>query len=443
MEDKGAARSTLGLREHPSRRALAGEVHARPYELLQTPLRVSHLAVLHEPGWDESDHRGDGERDHLNRLLLQHGAEPPGDGAIQVSRTLGALRLRYERHTEFSTYTVYRFDAFDDPFAATALELLPGDWLRSVPGEVIAAVHLAVEHDARPPDTLAALFGGNALVGNRVSDGGGEVWTDFRLHADGFSRILARNLTMTRGQVGRLVQRLLEIETYRLLALLAFPLARRATGETAALNIATADIIDSLADPVEAGNDRALLDRLTGLAAQAERLDSATAFRLSAARAYHSIVEQRIAELRGDRIPGFQTVTEFMERRLAPAMKTCETAAERQANLSQRIARTSGLLRTRVDIALEERNTALLKSMNRRARLQLRLQETVEALSVAAVSYYLVALVADAARGLQAAGLPIDSDIVALISLPIILGGVALGLHRLRRALAGGDGAEG
>ncbi len=439
MDDKGGA-GLAAPREHPSRRALAGEVHARPYEVLEAPLRASHLAVLHEPGWEEGDRQGDPERDHLARLLAQHGAEPPGDGAIQISRDLGAARLRYERHTEFSTYTIYRFDPFDDPFATTALDPIPADWLRTIPGELIAAVHVAVETEARSPDSLAALFSGNALVGNRVGGNCAEIWTDFRLHADGFGRLLVRNLSLSRGQTGRLLQRLLEIETYRLLALMAFPLARRAVADITALDSAIAGIIDSLADANQSGNDRELLDRLTGLAAQAERLDSATAFRLSAARAYHAIVDQRIAELRGERIAGFQTVTEFMERRLAPAMKTCETVTERHANLASRIARTSGLLRTRVDIALEERNTLLLKSMNRRAQMQLRLQETVEALSVAAVSYYLVALVADAARGLHAAGLPIDSDIVALVSLPIILGGVALGLHRLRRALTGREG---
>ena len=209
------------------------------------------------------------------------------------------------------------------------------------------------------------------------------------------------------------------------MALLAFPLARQAGVEVARIDRAIAAIITALADPDVAQNDRELLESLTGLAAESECLDAATAFRLSAARAYYAIVIQRIGELREERIPGLQMVAEFMDRRLAPAMKTCEAAADRQAMLAGRVSRTSDLLRTRVDIALEEKNADLLKSMNRRAKVQLRLQETVEGLSVVAISYYLLSLIGYAAKGLKAAGLPVDTDVAQLVALPIILGGVA------------------
>jgi uncharacterized membrane-anchored protein len=279
-------------------------------------------------------------------------------------------------------------------------------------------------------------------VGAGVLGGAGEAWTDFRLHADGFSRVLLRDRHLTRGQTGRLLQRLLEIETYRMMALLAFPAARQANAEVGRMDKGLADIVTELADPGIASNDRDLLERLTGLAAEAERLDAATSFRLAAARAYYAILNQRTAELREERVPGIQTIEEFMDRRLAPAMKTCESAAERQQLLARRAARTGDLLRTRVDIALEEKNRDLLKSMNRRAKLQLRLQETVEGLSVVAISYYLLGLVFYAAKGLKAAGLPVDPDVAAMVAIPVIIGAVILGLRRLRRALVHGGDAD-
>ena len=95
-------------------------------------------------------------------------------------------------------------------------------------------------------------------------------------------------------------------------------------------------------------------------------------------------MERRIAELREGRVEGMPTLREFVERRLLPAMKTCETVARMQEGLSARISRASELLRTRVDIELERQNQELLAQMNRRAKLQLRLQETVEGLSVVA-----------------------------------------------------------
>jgi uncharacterized membrane-anchored protein len=433
---EGMPGRTLSLNEHGLRRALAGEVHARPYEQLTAPVRASHLAILHE-GLE-----GDAERAFLAELLSSHGAEPPGEGANHFSRDLGGLRLRWERHGEFSTYTFLRFDAFDQPFRASAMDLVSAEWLGRLPGTVMVAAHIAVENAERAADELSALFDGNPLVGAGVLGGAGEAWTDFRLHADGFSRVLLRDRHLTRGQTGRLLQRLLEIETYRMMALLAFPAARQANAEVGRMDKGLADIVTELADPGIASNDRDLLERLTGLAAEAERLDAATSFRLAAARAYYAILNQRTAELREERVPGIQTIEEFMDRRLAPAMKTCESAAERQQLLARRAARTGDLLRTRVDIALEEKNRDLLKSMNRRAKLQLRLQETVEGLSVVAISYYLLGLVFYAAKGLKAAGLPVDPDVAAMVAIPVIIGAVILGLRRLRRALVHGGDAD-
>ncbi len=421
------------LREHSLRRVLAGEVHARPYEQLSPPVRASHLAIKHD-GLTEQV-----ERAFVSELLVQHGAEPPGEGANHFSRDLGALRLRWERHAEFSTYTFMRFDPFDQPFIGGPLELVPQDWLDRLPGEVMSAVHVTVEAADRTAEDLVQMFDGNPLVGSKVLGGAGEAWTDFRLHADGFARMLIRDLGLTRGQIGRLMQRMVEIETYRMMALLAFPEARRANADVGRMDRDLANIITELADPDIVQNDRELLERLTSLAADAERLDASTSFRLSAAKAYYAIVIQRIAELREDRIPGVQTVAEFTDRRMAPAMKTCESASTRQEMLARRAARAGDLLRTRVDIALEEKNRDLLKSMNRRARLQLRLQETVEGLSVVAISYYLLGLVLYAAKGLKGAGLPVDPDVAALIALPVIIGAVILGLRRLRHALGHGD----
>lgn len=424
------------LKEHSLRRTLAGEVHARPYEQVAAPVRASHLAILHD-GLQAAD-----ERAFLTELLAIHGAEAPAESTNYFSRDLGALRLRWERHAEFSTYTFLRFDGFDHPFAEPALALVPVEWLERLPGKVLTATHLAMEKTARGPDEITALFDGNPLIAAKILGSAAECWTDFRLHADGFGRIWVRDKDLTRGQTGRVMQRLLEIETYRMMALLAFPPARQANAETSRMDSGLAAIVTELADPAIAQNDRELLERLTSLAAEAERLDAATSFRLGAARAYYAIVNQRIAELREDRMPGLQTIGEFMDRRLAPAMKTCESAAERQQLLARRAARAGDLLRTRVDIALEEKNRDLLRSMNRRAQMQLRLQETVEGLSVVAISYYLLGLVLYAAKGFKGAGLPVDPDIAALVALPVIVGAVVLGVRRLRRALSGGHGED-
>jgi uncharacterized membrane-anchored protein len=280
---------------------------------------------------------------------------------------------------------------------------------------------------------LAACFGTGIAVGAEIGDGAGEAYTDFRIDEAGFTRFLVLDRALTRRQAGRVIQRLFEIEAYRVLALLALPEARRVLAEATAVERE----LRALTDAMAAGgkDDEALLGALTGLAARVESTIAATQFRFGASQAYYRLVRARITELRERRVPGTQTVGEFMERRLAPAMATCETAARRVQELSERVARASGLLSTRVSIARERQNQALLASMDRRAAMQLRLQQAVEGLSVAAITYYVVALVHTAAKALQAAGKPVQPELAAGLAIPVVALAMLAGLSWLRRRI--------
>jgi uncharacterized membrane-anchored protein len=418
--------------EHPLRRALADEVHARPFELLSPPVRASHLALA------TGEQAADADLRHVVALCERYGVAPPAEGSSHFAADFGAFRLRWERHTEFSTYTLYRFEAFEAPFAATAVELCPTDWLASLPGQLLVAVHLALDGVRRSAEELSEAFGGHPLVGSAMVGGRAEAFTDFHLHSDGFGRVLVYDQGLTHGQAGRLTQRLLEVETYRALALLAFPLARQMGPELTKMSGELSDIMAGLAGPEGDEADRELLGWLTALAARAEHMGAENSYRFSAAKAYAALVGKRIEDLRETRIAGMQTFGEFMERRFGPAMNTCDSAAERHRGLTLHIARAGSLLRTRVDIALEEKNRDLLKSMNKRAELQLRLQETVEGLSVVAISYYCLGLLGYIAKGLKAAGLHIDSDLAPLLGFPVIVAMVIIGVRRLKKAVGKG-----
>nr|MBP9117231.1 DUF3422 domain-containing protein [Methyloversatilis sp.] len=281
---------------------------------------------------------------------------------------------------------------------------------------------------------------GRQGIASQVADGAAWVFTDFTL-TDGWSRYLVLDERLTQRQAGRTVQRLLEIETYRVMALLAFPVAKdvgrllsRAEGELA-------DLMDSMGSALTPEDERNVLSHLTRLAAEVERSVARATFRFGAAQAYYRLVNSRIAELREERVESFPTIGEFMDRRLAPAISTCEAIARRQEELSGRIARNSQLLRTRVDIELERQNQELLAQMNRRAKLQMRLQETVEGLSIVAITYYASQLVQYLAKGLHA-WLPLSPEAITAISIPLIAGFAALGLRRMRRKLATEEGAH-
>ena len=428
------------LRDHPLRRQLTHEVHTRPFARLTAPQRATHLALLSGEAGAAADH------EHVARLCAVFGVAPPDDGETHFMADFGEFRLKWERHTEFSTYSFFcPGNSQPQPFAQPVLDRVPRDWLEALPGELLVGIHAELEPAEQPdrdPRELAALFAGENFTGSEVVGDSAAAWMDFAINPDGFGRLLISDRQLRPLQAGRLVQRLFEIETYRMMALLAFPLAKRYGPELGVAVARLAEITQRMAESETPHEERRLLDELTALSQEIERLASATGYRFSAAEAYHAIVRERIEELRESRIEGFQTIDEFMARRLAPAMRTCAAVRDRLDRLSRRVARASQLLLTRVDIHLEAQNRDLLRSMNRRAKLQLRLQETVEGLSVAAISYYLVGLINYAAKAVKAGGLAFDVDLVTGLSIPVVALLVWYGVRRVRRMVTGRAGAD-
>ena len=409
--------------DHPERAVLAAEVHARPPQPLQAPSRASYVAVQ-----IDSDDRA-AELAHLEALCRLLGVAPPPAGGTQWSASVGALRFKWERHGEFSSYTVFSTGLGSPPFADPAAGLLPTGWLAGVPGHTVFAAHAelaaatGLANDAGDAPTaaqLGAYFGSQVVVGVGLGDGAGQAFTDFMIHPDGFARFLLLDHGMTSRQAGRMLQRLFEIEAYRMMALLALPLARGLWPRLTVVERTLAALTARIADPGQASADESLLRDLMALAAEVESALAASQSRLGASRAYHALVTTRITELREQRIQGLQTIDEFMARRLSPAMATCATVSQRLHQMSERVAQACCLLSTRVDIARQHQNQALLVATARRARLQLRLQQTVEGLSVAAIVYYLAGLVGYGAKALKAAGLPLSPDLVIGAAVPVL-----------------------
>ena len=423
--------------EHPLRRDLNDEVHARPPVPMDVPEVVTYLAFVREEGVDAAARAAE-EDAHLRQLARQLGLPEPDTGNDHVFLDAGEFRLKWQRHNEFSSYAFYHPADVPPGDEESALLAVPAEWRKHIPGQLIVATHVEVRTVAEvPPDGVMSRLSpqGPTQVVAWVADGAGWVFTDFQIH-DGFSRFLLIDVSLTPRQSGRLVQRLLEIETYRIMALLAFPVAKAVGRQVSGAELELADLMDVIGRARDAEDERGVLAGLTRLAADVERSVARTTYRFGAAAAYYRLMQQRIDELRESRVAGFPTIREFMERRLAPAMATCETIARRQEELSGRIARNSQLLRTRVDVELERQNQALLEQMNRRAKLQLRLQETVEGLSIVAITYYGSQLVHYLAKGAAAWIAPVRPEVVTAVAIPTIAGLVFLGLRRMRREVA-------
>lgn len=416
------ARLTLALRSHPLRASLSAEMHVRRLPRFASPARAVQVVTL----LGES---GDASWRHV-RDLAARGGITIAERAKYAVVPLDDQVLVWERHTEFASYTLLREGAFDAPFDPQFFEAVGAEVLAGIPGEVIRATQIALAPRGTPmPD--AALcgrwFDPGALVVCNVAGGKARLISDFKLHADGYGRLLILDQGLEGDEPAQLVTRAQELGNYRNMALLGLPLAQDLTPEVTKLEQRLAALTHDVSE--RRSEDDALLDELTFLSAELARITAATRYRMSATKAYAQLSLERLHALDVTAVAGHQTLSDFTERRLTPAVRTCDSFSNRLEDLQRRAGWTSSLLRTRIDIALAKQNRDLLGSMNRRTKLQLRLQQTVEGLSVVAISYYAVALLAYPIKAWPG----IDHERAIAVSVPIVLLTVAIFVRRMRR----------
>ncbi len=418
---------------HPLRDGLYDELHARPFQIISTPHQLSHLAFMAKPQELEDAFR------LLCELCRRYSVNQPGPETVSFEQNFGEFTVRWERHMEFYSLTFQRPRGIGDtpPFATPTIELLPVDWMAQLPGQAVAAFHIVIDDNEVPTgaDSLTRIFEGQRLVMSQPKGGKALLCTAFKLHCDGFGRFFIQNRGISDYQMGRLIQRVIELETYRLLAQLSLPLARRISPELNDMDQQLADILAEIPSIETTAENRELLGRLSALSARLERYRTETNYRFSATRAYHDLVLTRLRNIREESVNGHMTVTEFMTRRLTPGLRTCQSVQNWMEDLSRRIERAGDMMRTRVNLTLQEQNKSLLASMNRRGRLQFRLQETVEGLSVAAISYYLVGLLSYVLNGLPLKQLHLEKTVVLAVLVPFVLGSVWWLTQRIKHRL--------
>ena len=418
-----AEHSVFSIPVYEHRNSLYEELHTRPSPKIQSPCYISHLALIRDPDAVSSEY------DLVSALCQRFSVNPPGADASCFYQNFGGFEFRWERHTEFSTYTFIRPDDGKD-VPDFALSFIPKDWLNQLPGKLVVAINLLAKNDALDDADINHFFEGQRPVGSHVANGIAQVQTSFRLHSDGFGRFYVLNNGLNASQTGRLVQRLLELETYRLMALVGLPVARSLVAEVSSMEAQLAVLNQQIAEINMEEDERELLRQLSLIAAKIEQYRSDTNYRFSATNAYHALVGKRLEQVFEQRISGLQTMREFLERRLTPGIRTCDSVRDRLEDLSRRIHRTTSLLRTRVEVSIESQNQKLLESMDRRSSLQLRLQQTVEGLSVVAIGYYLLSLLGYGFAGMEEWGYPINKTIASGIAMPIVLGLVYMGVRR-------------
>ena len=409
------------IEDHPLRYKLANELHARPFPSMATPCTAVYVAIKQPTEAVSRDRALD--LAHLTALLDRYGAPHPQPGATHYSGKIGRYRLKWEQHTEFVTYTAFSDGLSERAFDPTDFEVFPEDWLEEAPGQRITSVALRLQdrpEDAAITEQLADWFVPESLAVSTVLDDTAVVAGDFRIDTAGHLRfaIFANPDTGSR-RLGRIVQRLCEIETYKSMSMLGFSRVRDLAPRIGELDNRLTELMAEMtagARPAEV-----TLPQLLSISAELETISAKSSFRFGATGAYEAIVTQRIGALREARFRGRQTFAEFMMRRYEPAMRTVKSTEARLATLADRAMRASDLLRTRVDVERSAQNQLLLESMDQRADMQLRLQRTVEGLSVVAISYYAVSLAGYLLYPLSdATGLSANA-LRAIVALPVVL----------------------
>lgn len=422
------------IEDHPLRYKLANELHARPFPSMHAPCEAAY-AAFKQPEMAANRDRG-ADIAHLYKLLDRHGAPHPQPGATHYYGQIGRHWLKWEQHTEFVTYTIFSEGVQDRPFDPRAFDPFPQEWLEEAPGQRITSILLRIEE--RPDEdtirtNLNDWFVPESLAVSEVLDNAAIMAGDFRIDPNGHMRfaVFAAE-SISKRRVGRIVQRLCEIETYKSMSMLGFARVRTMGAQLSELDTRLTELVGAMSSPAAKAEET--LEALLAISAEFETLSAQSSFRFAATFAYEALVNQRIESLREDRFDGRQSFGEFMMRRYQPAMRTVKSAQERLAAMSSRGVRAANLLRTRVDVERSAQNQALLESMDKRSDLQLRLQRTVEGLSVVAISYYSVSLVAYLLYPVsEALGLSKEM-LTALVTLPVVVA-VWWMVRRLRQAV--------
>ncbi len=422
------------FQDHPLRYQMVNELHSRPFPALTAQCHAVYLAI--KDPIDAANRDRGLDRAHLLDLLDRFGAAHPPPDATHFFCDLGAYQLQWQMHSEFVTYTLFVDGVPARLFDPAAFEAFPADWLAQIPGKRLTSAMIQVDQlpkTAKQIETrIKGSFVAESIAASYTLDRSAIVAGDFRIDSAGHLRFLVfvKEGTGAR-RIGRTVQHLCEIETYKAMSMLGLPKARALSKKLAKVDVQVSEVVGDIKGSKR--SEEEVLSDLLGISAGLEDQMARSSFRFSAARAYEAIANERIAALREERLGGRQTISEFMSRRFGPAMRTLRSAEEQLVSMSDRVMRAADLLRTRVEVERSAQNQALLESMDKRADLQLRLQRTVEGLSVVAISYYAVNLVTYGAYPFaKAAGL--DKPMLTSFATPVVLLAVWLIVRRIRKA---------
>jgi len=437
--------------DHPLRTVLHEEVHARPPVALWPRDRILNQAFLLK-GSDRQQ-----QIDWINAISEQtKQLIDPNHGQtfriIELRPAPERVIIKWELHGEFSSISaIIQQDQLITESLITSRVKLENEVnqllakltikpMHQAGGLRISALDIAFENRSlfKEADEVSHLFSGNTLIGSTIlTNQKAQLWTDLQVNEDGYISFLVPHAGIGSRQAGRVARQITEVEIYRMASMLAFPVAKSLSGPLRNAEAELSELSKKIStaqgqEVVTPNQDGEFLEIISTLASKIEEWISEHGLRFTAAEAYSQLAAKNLEELSETSLPGVQTLSEFMERRFTPAMSTCSWTQRRLRELSDRISRTTQILRTRIEFVNERQTQELLASMDRRAKIQLRLQATVEGVSVLVLTYYAVSLIIYMAKGVKELGLMVPAELIGGASAPIIAYGI-YALNKLRK----------
>lgn len=419
-----------GMAEHPLRRTAVAEMHLRRWPPVTAPAMV--IQWLRVCNQEERAAQRAELTDPASGLSFDHGAAD-----VHLSGTVTPdVRFTWESHSEASSFTLFVSNAPDNWLYSPMPEPLATlvERAERLPGDVIRAGRTWI---ARDDAEVAAMLKHVPMKKEEMISchvgGGARMWSDYRIQPDGYGRMLIAANGLAGAELSRLSQRLQELGNYRNLALIGHPTAKENWARLDRIELSLEAVArDQLRSDM---TDDALLDRLSDLSFELMSISTATGFRMGATAAYAQLVEDRLEELQVSPVTGYPSLIDFTQRRFLPAVRTCAAFVRRENELSERASRFTSLLRARIETRIENQNGRLLRSMERSAAMQLRLQTLVEGLSVVALSYYTIGLLAYVLKGAEAAWPHFDPyEVIGIATIPIIIA-IWLMLHAMKKRM--------
>jgi len=405
------------MREHELRRRVVSEMHLRRWPQLNVPGKVLQWVLV-----VDKDERA-AEIEYLEKILPAP-LENPG-AAHRSGEFAPGVSVAWERHSEGSSLALFAKGTSPDLAAAMA-------WANGLPGRIVRATSLTLVKDDRAAKRLLPKlnFTPDEIVSCLIS-GKARIWADFRLQNDGFGHVLIAQNGLDARDFTRTVQRVQDLGNYRNKALLGLPEAQQNWPRLDEIEIKLAHLADRLCE--NSGRDDDLMSELSALSLELSTVATSTGYRMSATRAYAKLVQERLEELQVQPLDGYASLNTFTKRRFQPAVRFCDALVVREQQLSERADRLGSLLRARIDTRIENQNAELMRSMERSSKLQLRLQQLVEGLSVVALSYYLLGLVEWGLSGIE--GVDVTRTLSILV-IPTVLA-IWIGVRVAKRRLLG------